>query len=145
MELSYGDFDVIFFPEKLNFLDASQEKFEIRKSLNKIFNPDLTNFPSDAPIYKVSYPCLVTGKMLMLSVRLCFNTYQATMRQKYGQQLLTVHLGFKMDSKNGGILTQKNIWVSTDFIVIFKTTLNVPIPVPRRPDLANTDLKRHRF
>ena len=29
LELSYGHFDVIFFPEKMNFFDASQENFEI--------------------------------------------------------------------------------------------------------------------
>ena len=120
--MSYGDFDVIFFPEKLNFFDASQEKFEISKSPFSILYQDLPNFQSDVPINKVSYPCLVTGKMLMLWVRLCSNTYQAIMRPKYGQQLLMAHLGFKMDSTNGGILTQKNIWVSTDFIVIFKAT-----------------------
>ena len=28
LELSFGNFDVVFFPEKLNFFDASQEKFE---------------------------------------------------------------------------------------------------------------------
>ena len=28
LELSYGNFDVVFFPDKLNFFDASQEKFE---------------------------------------------------------------------------------------------------------------------
>ena len=41
LELSYGNFDVVFFPERLNFFDASQEKFKI--SISKYFRTRIGN------------------------------------------------------------------------------------------------------
>ena len=66
----------------------------------------------------------------MLSVKLCFNTYQATMRPKYGQRLLMAHLDFKMDSTNGGISIRKNIWVRTGFRYNIRVNLKRPYSHP---------------
>ena len=130
LELSFGNFDVVFFPDKLNFFDASQEKFEFLNFhfISKLFIQNgyffqFSNFKSAVPIYVVNCPCLVIGKMLMLWVKLCWNI----MRQKYGQQLSTEHPDFKMAIKSFGTTTPKNIWVNNNFRHFSNQNFNSPV------------------
>ena len=124
LKLSSGNFDVVFFPDKLNFFDASQEKFEFwnyhyisKLLIQKSYFFQFSNFKSAVPIYVVNCPCLVIGKMLMLWVKLCCNI----MKQKYGQQSSTEHPDFKMAIKSFGTTTPRNIWVNDNFRHFFQS------------------------
>ena len=89
LELSYGNFDVVFIPERLNFFDASQEKLKLPVLYKNIFErgpamdrrsvadvrecytkmTPVSNFKSVVAIYAVNCRCHGIGKMLMPLVR----------------------------------------------------------------------------